>query len=93
MSHLGGKHLTRIHTMGAGALEVIEITISSHSAAVDKSLKDIAMHGVFLVLLITNASGCSIPGGNTVLAAGDKLAVIVQVAQSDAIINYLAGKK
>lgn len=93
MSHLGGKHLTRIHTMGAGALEVIEITISSHSAAVDKSLKDIAMHGVFLVLLITNASGCSIPGGNTVLAAGDKLAVIVQVAQSDAIINYFAGKK
>ena len=51
------------------------------------------MHGVFLVLLITNASGCSIPGGNTVLAAGDKLAVIVQVAQSDAIINYFAGKK
>jgi len=93
MSHLGGKHLTRIHTMGAGELEVIEITISSHSTAVDKSLKDIAMHGVFLILLVTNASGCSIPGGNTVLAAGDKLAVIVQVAQSDEIIKFFAGKK
>jgi len=93
MSHLGGKHLTRIHTMGAGELEIIEITISSHSEAVDKSLKDIAMHGVFLILLITNEAGCRIPDGNTTLAADDKLAVIVQVAQSDEIIKYFAGKK
>ena len=93
MSHLGGKHLTRIHTMGAGELEVIEITLSSHSEAVEKTLKDIAMHGVFLILLITNESGCRIPDGNTMLAAGDKLAVIVQVAQSDEIINYFAGRK
>ena len=93
MSHLGGKHLTRIHTMGAGELEIIEITISSHSEAADKSLKDIAMHGIYLVLLITNEAGCRIPDGNTILAAGDKLAVIIQVDQSDSIINYFAGKK
>ena len=59
----------------------------------DKSLKDIAMHGVFLILLVTNESGCRIPGGNTVLAAGDKLAVIVQVAQSDKIITFFTGKE
>ena len=93
MSHLGGKHLTRIHTMGAGELEIIEITISEISSAVNKSLKDIAIHGVFLILLITDGEGCRIPGGNTVLAAGDKLAVIVKVSQSDEIIKYFAGKK
>ena len=93
MSHLGGKHLTRIHTMGAGELEIVEIIISEHSEAVEKSLKDIAMHGVFLVLLITNETGCRIPDGNTILEADDKLAVIVQVAQSDEVIKYFAGKK
>ena len=51
------------------------------------------MHGVFLILLVTNESGCRIPGGNTVLAAGDKLAVIVQVAQSDKIITFFTGKE
>lgn len=93
MSHLGGKHLTRIHTMGAGELEIVEIIISHQSEAVGKSLKDIAMPGVFLVLLITNSQGCGIPDGNTALQAKDKLAAIVQVAQSDAVIKYFAGKK
>ena len=79
--------------MGAGELEIIEITISESSSAVNKSLKDIAIHGVFLILLITDGEGCRIPGGNTVLAAGDKLAVIVKVSQSDEIIKYFAGKK
>ena len=51
------------------------------------------MHGVFLVLLITNETGCRIPDGNTILEADDKLAVIVQVAQSDEVIKYFAGKK
>ena len=93
MSHLGGKHLTRIHTMGAGELEIVEVIISDQSEAVEKSLKDIAMPGVFLILLITNETGCRIPDGNTVLEADDKLAVIVQVAQSDEVIKYFAGKK
>lgn len=93
MSHLGGKNLTRIHTMGAGDLEIIEIAISEDSEAVDKSLKDIAMHGVFLILLVTNESGCGIPDGNTILAAHDKLAVIVQVSRSEQIIKFFAGKK
>ncbi|MEL3907337.1 MAG: Trk system potassium transporter TrkA [Treponema sp.] len=93
MSHLGGKHLTRIHTMGAGDLEIIEITLSGDSEAADKSLKDIAMHGIFLILLVTNEQGCCIPGGNTILAENDKLAVIVQSTQSDAIIKYFTGTK
>ena len=58
-----------------------------------QSLKDVAIHGVFLILLITNETGCRIPGGNTVLEADDKLALIVQVAKSDEVINYFAGKK
>ena len=79
--------------MGAGELEIVEVIISDQSEAVEKSLKDISMPGVFLILLITNETGCRIPDGNTVLGADDKLAIIVQVAQSDAVINYFAGKK
>ena len=93
MSHLGGKHLTRIHTMGAGELEIVEVIISEQAEAGGQSLKDVAIHGVFLILLITNETGCRIPGGNTVLEADDKLALIVQVAKSDEVINYFAGKK
>ena len=72
---------------------MVEVIISDHSEAIEKSLKDVAMHGVFLILLITNETGCRIPDGNTMLAANDKLAIIVQVEKSDEVIKYFAGKK
>ncbi len=93
MSHLGGKNLTRIHTMGSGNLEIIEIIIGEESQAIHKPLKDISRHGLFLILLVTNHDGCHIPDGNTLLEPNDKIAVIIEAEKNDHIIKYFSGAK
>ncbi|CEM62170.1 Trk system potassium transporter TrkA [Treponema phagedenis] len=93
MSHLGGANVTGIHTMGNRQFEIIELVIASNSEVIGKTLKEISKHGIFLILLVTNEKGCTIPGGDTELAAGDKLVFIVQSQQSDEIIEFLGGKK
>jgi len=93
MSHLGGRNLTRIHTMGSGSLEIVEITIGNESGLAGKALKEIAPNGMFLILLITHEAVCRIPDGNTILAVNDKLVVITQVSYSDQIIKEFAGEE
>jgi len=93
MSHLGGRNLTRIHTMGGGSLEIVEITIGDESELAGKALKEIAPHGIFLILLITHEAVCRIPDGNTILAVNDKLVVITQVSYSDQVIKEFAGEE
>ncbi len=93
MSHLGGKNLTRIHTLGSGKLEIVEIIIGAASQAINKPLKEISRHGLFLILLITNKDGCHIPDGNTLLEPDDKIAVIIKAEKNNQIIKYFSGAK
>ncbi|MBQ0166801.1 MAG: Trk system potassium transport protein TrkA [Treponema sp.] len=78
LSHLRGRNVSGIHTISEDGLEIIEVTLPEDTKLEGKALKDIAEAGVFLVLLISRNEDESyvIPGGNTVLHAGDKLAVI-----------------
>lgn len=91
MSHLAGSHVTGIHTIGDGSLEIVEFAISAQSPLVGKRLKDIAVHGSFLVLLISTVRGSFIPSGDTVLLEGSVLMFIVQSAQSEKIVALLGG--
>ena len=99
-SCLGGKNFTSVHTMGTGNLEIMELTISAKAKAKGNTLEEVGMHtkkeglyGKFLVLLLTNAAGCSIPRGKTALELDDKLTLIVQTEVSEKIIKYFAGEK
>lgn len=91
MSHLVSENVTSIHTMGDGKLEIIELHISSSCSVLGKKLKDFSRHGVFLILLVTNAEGCSIPTGDTELKENDKIVFIVKSVSSDEIIKMFGG--
>lgn len=78
LSHLRGRNVSGIHTISEDGLEIMEVTLPEDTKLEGKALKDIAEAGVFLVLLISRNGDESyvIPGGNTELHAGDKLAII-----------------
>ncbi len=92
ISRLASENVMGIHTMGDGKLEIIELQVSASAGALGKKLKDISQHGVFLILLVTNETGCVIPTGETELREGDKIVLIVKSASSDEIIKMFGGK-
>lgn len=91
MSHLVSEHVTGIHTMGDGKLEILELHILPRSSVLGKKLKDISKHGLFLILLVIDENGCHIPSGNTELHEGNKIILIVKSSESDEIIKMFGG--
>ena len=93
MGKLLGKNILGYHTMCDGKLEIIELSIGESSSVLGKALKDIAKHGVFLILLINKKETYQIPKGDTVLEAQDKIIFIVESTHSGEIIHLFSGKK
>ena len=90
MSHLHGKNVTGIHTVSSGAFELVECDLPSSSKFLGKALKDIAKPGEYLLLLIKKigASDYEIPGGNTVLSAGDHLVLIEKTGDKKVLERF-----
>lgn len=90
MGHLRGKNVLDVHTVAGGDMQIIECIVNN-SAVIGKSLKDISLPGVFLVLLIKpqGAPSFTLPSGNTALNAGDSLIIIVRASRSIEIVQSL----
>ncbi len=89
MSHLRGDSVTGIHSVNGGSLEIAEINIPEESEVKGKALKDIAENGKFLVLQVQKKGeeSFSIPGGNTVLEADDKIILIINANENDHVMH------
>ena len=92
MSKLLGKNVLGYHTMCDGTLEIIELAIGSNSIVVGKALKDIAKHGIFLILLINKGDAYQIPKGETIIEASNKVIFIVDAKHSAEIVHIFSGK-
>ena len=89
MSHLRGESVTGIHSVNGGSLEIAEIIVPEESEVRGKALKDIAENGKFLVLQVQKQGEekYSIPGGNTVLDAGDKIILIINASENETVMK------
>ena len=79
LSHLRGKSVTGIHTLAEGELEIVEAVLPASAPILGKELKDIAVPGSFIILLIQEqgTNNFVMPYGNTVFAAGDRLVTLM----------------
>ena len=93
MSKLLGKNVLGYHTMCDGTLEIIELAVGSSSSVINKALKDIAKHGIFLILLINKDGIYQIPKGDTIIEAENKVIFIVDAKHSAEIVHMFSGKK
>lgn len=93
LSHLSGKNVTAVHTIGTGTLEILEITVSETSQIISKSIKDFAEHGVFLVMLVERNALSFLPNGTTELSVGDRVVLICQSSESQRISKMISGEQ
>lgn len=91
VSHLRGKGVSNVHSVSDGDLEISRIEIPINSKVVGKTLKEIAMPGYFLAMLIHKAQTDSfvLPNGDTVIDAGDRFIFICVRQQSRKILDML----
>ena len=93
MSHLRGKSVKDLHTIGgSGEIEIMEFVIPAGAKHCGKALKDIALTGVFLVLMIKKqeTEHFVIPDGNTVLEEGDSVILICYSKDNKRVIERLS---
>lgn len=85
IGHLRGRNVRAIHTVAHGNFEIVECDVGPSAEFTDKSLKEIAEPGAFLVLLVRapNAEKYELPSGNTILRAGSHLVCIMQTGNME----------
>lgn len=91
MSHLRGKSVSSVHSVSDGDLEISEVEISIDSKVIGKTLKEIAVPGEFLAMMIHKAQtdAYEIPNGDTTVDVGDKIILICECEHSLKILDML----
>lgn len=93
LSHISGKNVTAVHTIGTGTLEILEITISQTSPVLSKPIKDFSEHGVFLLMMIERNAQSVLPNGTTELEVGDRVVVICRSSESRRVSKMMSGEQ
>jgi trk system potassium uptake protein TrkA len=93
MSHLRGRNIKAVHSVGARKFEIVSCEVSSKGDVVGKKLRDIEGLKGSLVLLIhrPDGSGYEIPNGNTELDEG-ALVVLIMPSGDSEILEMFAGR-
>ena len=93
MSHLRGNSVRDLHTIGgSGEIEIMEFVVPEGAKHSGKALKDIALNGVFLVLMIKKhgEEKFIIPSGNTIVEEGDSVVLICYSKDNKRVIDRLS---
>jgi trk system potassium uptake protein TrkA len=93
VSHLRGRNIKSVHSVGARKYEIVSCSVSPQSKAVGKSLREIGRIEDSLVLLVRQPESeiSEIPNGATVLNSGAQ-AVLVVPAGETKVLGMFAGK-
>jgi trk system potassium uptake protein TrkA len=93
LSHLRGRNVSAIHSVGNRSFEIVEGDISDKSRFAGKKLRDLAdLDGEFLLLLATDSNGVTaIPNGDSALEAGSHVVLIVKSGDTK-LLAQICGK-
>lgn len=93
LSHLSGKNVKAVHTIGDGNLEILEISVSNNSQILMQTVQEYSEHGVFLILMVERENHSFIPKGITELKVGDRVVLICRSTESTRISEKISGEK
>lgn len=91
MSHLKGRNIKSVHSVGARKFEIVTCEVSGESKVAGKSLSEIGGLENSLVLLTSVGDKAEIPKGSTVLEPGMSVVLIVPTGDA-ATLEMFAGK-
>ena len=80
MGSLRGRNVLSVHTVCGGSLEILTCVVGTKARAVGKSLRELALPGVFLVLLVQvpGKDQMRVPRGDHVVQGGERIVIIAQ---------------
>jgi trk system potassium uptake protein TrkA len=93
VSHLRGRNIKSVHSVGARKYEIVSCEVSPESKAAGKRLSDIGSNDDLLVLLVKEPQSdiSEIPNGSTVMSVGAQVVLIVPAGKTG-ILRMFAGK-
>jgi trk system potassium uptake protein TrkA len=93
MSHLRGRNIKAVHSVGARKFEIVSCEVSSKGEVAGKKIRELEELKGSLVLLIRQPENCSyeIPNGGTELRNG-ALVVLIMPSGDSEILEMFAGK-
>jgi trk system potassium uptake protein TrkA len=95
LSHLMGRAVTRVHRLGDGSINILELETGADAPVADKPLKDCILPPGTLVMLVNRKELSFIPQGNHLINAGDRIVLITKKgneAEIGRLFNASAGE-
>ncbi|MDR3338273.1 MAG: NAD-binding protein [Treponema sp.] len=95
LSHLMGRAVTRVHRLGDGSINILELETGADAPVADKPLKDCSLPPGTLVMLVNRKELSFIPQGNHLINAGDRIVLIAKKgneAEIGRLFNASAGE-
>ena len=90
LSHLSGRGVRDIYSIGDGSVSIIEVEIEENSPAAEKTITEFKLSSGGLIILVNREDKAFIPQGDYVFKPADKVIIIVKNG-SDAEINKFFG--
>ena len=85
-------NLVRLLSFGGGSAQLVEITLTADSPAVDRSIIDLAIPRDATVVAILRSRHVVIPRGDTVFEVGDEVVALVTDSSEEAMRDTFAAR-
>jgi trk system potassium uptake protein TrkA len=90
LSHLMGKVIQGIHSLGDGSVDIIEAEIGAGSPAAEKPITEFRLSESGLILLVNRGDTSFIPKGDYVFKPADKVIVIAKNGSEGEIEKFFS---
>jgi trk system potassium uptake protein TrkA len=90
LSHLMGKVIQGIHSLGDGSVGIIEVEIGAGSPAAEKAITEFRLSEGGLILLVNRGETSFIPRGDYIFKPADKVIVIAKNGSEGEIDKFFS---
>jgi len=93
LSRLMGSGIKEVHNLGDGSVEIIEVEIGENAPIVNKPIKQFALSGGGLLMLVTRSGNSFIPRGDYVFCRGDYILLLCKTGSRTEIKKYFGADR
>ena len=90
LSHIMGRGIRGIHSLGDGSVGIVEVEIGLGSPAADKAITEFRLSGGGLVLMVNRGKTSFIPKGDYIFQTADKVFVIAKNGSEGEIDKFFS---
>jgi len=93
LSHLAGKNIRGLHSLGDGNVGIVEVEIEKDSPAIDKAITEFRLSSGGLIMLVNRGETSFIPQGDYIFKAEDKIIIIAKNGSEAELEKFFGNTK